>query len=115
MNIPILVIQILFMIDQNRRNEVIDRIEAIEKYCSRYLKKGDMLRSNCFIKMLLQIPIAHFHKAAVNRKADKYWQRLQANPIDLSHQAHEIEIIPYEKLWGFVQDRLSEKFYRPRK
>ncbi len=74
MNIPILIIQILFHIDNRQNSQVIDRIEAIEKYCSRYLTQGNMLRSNCFIKMLLQIPDANFHVAAVKRKTEKYWQ-----------------------------------------
>jgi hypothetical protein len=36
--------------------------EAIQKYASRYLKKDDNYRSNCFIKMLLEIPDAGFHR-----------------------------------------------------
>lgn len=112
MNIPILVIQILFMILQHKYNDAIDRIEAIEKYCSRYLRKDDTFRSNCFIKMLLQIPISGFHKAGVIRRAEKYLQRLHSMPIDVANQSSEIEIIPYEELWQFALESLENEFYK---
>jgi len=112
MNIPILVVQILFMILQKKYDAAIDSIEAIEKYCSRHLKKDDTFRSNCFIKMLLQIPISSFHKAAVTRKADKYLKRLTSTPLEVANQNHEIEIIPYEDLWQFALESMDNKFHR---
>jgi len=115
MNIPLLVIQILFMISRKRYDEAIDRIEAIEKYCSRYLRNDDTFRSNCFIKMLLQIPISGFHKTAVVRKSEKYLKKLNDKPIDIANQASEIEIIPYEDLWEFALASLGNQFQRTKK
>ncbi|MDX1665669.1 MAG: hypothetical protein R3350_00485 [Saprospiraceae bacterium] len=111
MNIPILIIQILFMIQQERYDRAIDRIEAIEKYCSRYLRKDDTFRSNCFIKMLLQIPASSFHKAAVLRKAEKYRKKLDSVPLDIANQTVEIEIIPYGKLWEMALETLDYEFH----
>ncbi|MEM9886502.1 MAG: hypothetical protein AAF849_11475 [Bacteroidota bacterium] len=115
MNIPILVIQILFMILQKKYDQAIDRIEAIEKYCSRYLRKDDTFRSNCFIKMLLQIPISGFHRAAVVRRSEKYLKRLNSKSIDIANQASEIEIIPYEELWSFALDSLHNEFHKSKR
>lgn len=109
LNIPILIIQILFMIVKKDYDQSIDRFEAIKKYCSRYLCQNENLRSNCFINMLLQIPISNFHKAGVERRAKKYYDKLLATPLDVANQAHEIEIIPYEDLWNFVMDLLDVK------
>ena len=112
LNIPILIIQILFMIIKKDYDRSIDRIEAIEKYCSRYLTGGSNYRSNCFIKMLLQIPISGFHKAGVERRTKKYLTRLLEAPLNISQQPHEVEIIPYEDLWNFVMESLGTKFHR---
>ncbi len=109
LNIAILIIQILLYIQLKKYDKAIDRIEAVEKYCTRYLRHGDNFRSNCFIKMILQIPIARFHEAAALRKAEKYHERLLANPIEDVNQAHSIEIIPYEDLWNMVVDSLGRK------
>ncbi|MEL6864567.1 MAG: hypothetical protein AAFP19_09115 [Bacteroidota bacterium] len=114
MNIPILIIQSLFLIVHKKYNQAIDRIEAVEKYCNRYLKKNHNYRSNCFIKMLLQIPISGFHKAAVIRRADKYLKMLESTPLEVANQPHEIEIIPYEQLWAFALNSLEYKRYQKR-
>ena len=111
MNIPILIVQILFMIRQKKYSLAIDRMEAIDKYCSRYLKKGDNFRSNCFIRLLLLIPQSKFHQAAVERKAAKFLKRLKEVPLEVANQSHEIEIIPYEDLWNFTVTALENKIF----
>ena len=107
MNIPILVIQILFTISEHNYNQSIDRMEAIEKYCSRYLKQNETFRSSCFIKALLQIPAAAFHQEVVTRKAQKYIDMLNTQPLEVAYQTHEIEIIPYEHLWEMALETLG--------
>lgn len=111
MNIPILVAQIMTLIIHRKYGQVIDRIEAIERYCSRYLTKDGTYRSNCFIKMLLQIPTNNFHAAAVKRKTAKYVRKLKQVPLDVAQQNHEIEIIPYEELWNLLLGSLDNNFH----
>jgi hypothetical protein len=112
MNIPILIAQILTLIIHRKYTEAIERIEAIEKYCSRYLTKDDTYRSNCFIKMLLQIPAHNFHRVAVERKAARYLKKLEMVPLDMAKQNHEIEIIPYEELWDMVIGSLDTTIHK---
>ncbi|MCB0524178.1 MAG: hypothetical protein KDC86_06625 [Saprospiraceae bacterium] len=107
MNIPILIIQILFSIMEKNVDQTIDRIEAIEKYCSRYLKQNETFRSSCFIKALLQIPAASFHPEIVLQKAQKYIDMLETQPLEVAYQTHEIEIIPYEHLWDLAMESLG--------
>ncbi len=111
LNIPILIAQILFLIHQKKYDKVIDRIDAIERYCTRYLRKDDTFRSNCFIKMLLQIPVSGFHKNGVERRASRFYKELLDNPLEVSNQSHDIEIIPYEDLWELALNSLDTKFY----
>lgn len=108
MNIPVLIAQIIFDILDKRYDASIERVEAIGKYASRYLKKQDNFRSNCFLKMLQQVPEAAFHREAANRKAERYLAQLSEVPIEIANQPHEIEIIPYEDLWGMVLDILPK-------
>ena len=108
MNIPILVLQLLFYLQRKDYDKVIDRLETIEKYCSRYLRKDKCTyRSNCFIKMLLQIPKAKFQKAEIIRKASPFLEKLGKKSIAIANQAFEIEIIPYEDLWELVLKELE--------
>lgn len=114
MNIPIMTIQILFMVSGKKYDEAMNRIEAVEKYCTRYLRKDDTFRSNCFIRMLLQIPKSGFHKSAVVRQAAKYLAKLESVPLEIANQAHGIEIIPYEDLWEMATNSLESSFRRVR-
>lgn len=111
LNIPILIAQILYLIHQKKYDQVIDRIDAIERYCTRYLRKDDTFRSNCFIKMLLQIPVSGFHRNGVERRAARFYKELTSNPLEVSSQSHDIEIIPYENLWELALNSLETKFF----
>ncbi|MFN7119202.1 MAG: hypothetical protein ACK4TA_20555 [Saprospiraceae bacterium] len=110
MNIPILIVQILLLLHKKKFNALADKMEAIEKYCTRYLRQDDTFRSNCIIKMLLQIPTARFHPAAVTRKVKQYLDKLKNTPLNVANQTHDIEIIPYEDLWEFVIDSLGNDY-----
>ncbi|MFK8005225.1 MAG: hypothetical protein AB8H03_02595 [Saprospiraceae bacterium] len=111
-NIPILIIQVLFLLQQKKYNRIIDKVEALNAYCYRHLKKDDTFRSNCFIKMLLLLPKCDFHRIAVERKSKILRKKLQSVPLEIARQSAEIEIVPYEDLWEIVIDMLDAKFHK---
>lgn len=106
MNIPILVLEILMAVAKKQYSELIDRLEAIDKYRRRYLNGADTERTNLFLKMLLQLPKSGFQKEVIIHKTQHYISELEAIPIEMANQAHEIEILPYEVLWQIVLDQL---------
>lgn len=110
-NINILILQVLFLLNQRKYDQIIDRMESLKMYTHRYLRKDDSFRSNCFIKMLIQLPKASFHKAAVLRKTEKLRHRLDEKPIELANQSAELEIVPYEYLWQLVLEQLDNRFH----
>ncbi len=114
-NITILILHILFLLLDGRYGEIIDRTESLKTYTHRYLRKDHTFRSNCFIKMLMQLPASSFHKEAVVRKAEKYKKKLLSVPLEEANQSVEIEIVPYEMLWEFVLDSLDNKFHHANK
>lgn len=111
MNIAIIILQILFTIGRHHYNQSIDSIEALERYCSRYLRRDDTFRSNCFIKMLLQIPIYGFQRRQVEHNAGVYMEKLQTMPLAEAPQGPDLELIPYEDLWPMVLDSLGKRTY----
>lgn len=115
LNVAILSIQILFLIQQRKFGRAIDKMEAIEKYCSRYLNQADTIRSYYFIKMLLSIAQGSFHRVAAENKAERYAKKLRTIPLEEANQNFKIEIIPYEDLWMMALDSLDMKAYRARR
>lgn len=112
MNVAILIVQVLFYVQKRKYDTAIDRIEAIEKYCSRYLFKADTMRSYYFIKMLLAIPKSSFHQKAAMRYAAVSAKKMETIPTELSYQFHKIEIIPYECLWDMALGMLGNQIVR---
>ncbi|MCB0609955.1 MAG: hypothetical protein KDD12_19705 [Lewinella sp.] len=108
-NINILILHVLYLIQSKRYNEIHDRVESLRVYSSRYLRKDDMFRSNCFIRMLMCLPAGHFHLAAVKRKAAPFVEKLKTVPYAKADQPIEIEIIPYETLWEIVLEKLDKR------
>ncbi|HQU58490.1 MAG: hypothetical protein KDD02_06520 [Phaeodactylibacter sp.] len=108
MNIPILIIELLLGIATQKYDELIDRVEAMDKYRTRYLRDEEIIRSNYFLKMLLQIPKNAFRRADAMSKAEEDYMALAAIPIEMANQTFEIEIIPYEKLWEYILEILPE-------
>lgn len=111
MNINVLIIQTLFLLQKKDFGAIIDRMEALEAYCYRHLRQDDTFRSNCFLKMLLLLPKASFHKERVVHRAKRYLEKLKGTPLEVSNQVSEIEIIPYETLWEFVVESLDDKIH----
>jgi len=107
MNIPILVLQALYFIVEKKFGEVIDRTEALERYCSRYLRNDENLRNNCFFKLLLITTQGQFHRLAVERKSGATFSRMISDEARLKSQGNDTEIIPYEYLWKVLLNHLE--------
>lgn len=112
LNIPILVVQILFSIANRRYKIAHERIADVEKYCSRYLRKNDNYRSDIFIRMLLEIPHAGFHRFAVSRRVSLWKQKLDNMPLEIANKGRHIEVIPYEDLWEMAVESLDTNIYQ---
>jgi len=110
-NIPMLIAQILFLLQQKEYDQIIDRVDALNVYTYRYLRKDDTFRSHCFIKLLLTLPKNSFHKNRVKQRSEKLYNRLKAFPYEISNYGDEIEIVPYEHLWEQVVSMLENKLY----
>ncbi|MBK8698871.1 MAG: hypothetical protein IPN29_04770 [Saprospiraceae bacterium] len=109
MNIPVIIAQLLEAIILKRESDVLDRMEALKKYSSRYITKNKGVRSNCFINMLLEIVRNNYHVVAIERHARKYFTKLVANPKISTEEAAEVEFIPYEHLWDIILNFLKKR------
>ena len=112
-NVSILIIQILLLVARGRYGDTYDKIDAMERYARRHLFTQDTLRSYYFIKALLELPKNAFHREAVQRKAAKHLERLESYPLETASQSTFItEILPFEQLWLYAIQFLSNRFYK---
>jgi hypothetical protein len=106
-NISILIVHVLLLLQQRKFLKIIDRVDALNQYCHRYLRRDDTFRANCFIKMLLQMAKADFNRIRTERYAEKYKVKLLTVPLNVADHGIEVEIIPYEHLWEMVLELLD--------
>ena len=107
LNISILIVQLMFFLIRKEFSKVFDKIEALNQYSFRYLRKDETFRSNCFIKMILKLPEASYHPIRTKRYVNKYLKRLEEQPYEISMKMLDTEIVPYEHLWEIIEHILQ--------
>jgi hypothetical protein len=82
-------------------SEIIDRLKV---FSNRQLNPEDYFRPIQFIRLLQQLPKAEFKINAMTN-TEKYVQRLAETPMFFRGMLHELEVIPYEKLWDIFLEQ----------
>jgi len=108
MNIPILIVQHLFDVVSGRWSHIIDRAETLAKYRTRYVSGPELARTNCFLRMLEQLPKCSFKLEDVQKRTAPLLLALLEMPPQTSPQNIEIEVVPYELLWDMVLHALGK-------
>lgn len=106
-NIVLITLVILFLLLDKDYSSIIDKIDALKAYTHRHLRRDETFRTNCFIKMIMQLEKGDFHPIAVQRKAESYYQKLLSVPLHKAKQDYDLEIIPFETLWTFILESLE--------
>ncbi|MFK8009995.1 MAG: hypothetical protein AB8H03_26815 [Saprospiraceae bacterium] len=103
-NIHILITQILISLVQKKYDFIIDKTAALSRYSTRYLRKDETYRSNCFIQILMNLQKGNFYKDSFLLYSKKYIKMLNKNPLYSANQSAEFEFIPFEYLLNDVID-----------
>lgn len=106
LNIAIIIIQILFFLHRRQYNKIIDRIESLQLYSYRHLRKDETFRSQCFIKMIAEMVRADFRKQGTMFRTQKWLNKLNTMSLTEFPNA-DIEIIPYPHLWEMILEQLD--------
>lgn len=111
MNIAILAAEVLLDFVEEKDDELWDRIAALEKYRERYLRNHEEThRSQLFIKILSILSKYHYDRDKFLDKAAPYLAEMRRAPLQLSNQAHELEIVPYEQLIHAIASHLNRRW-----
>lgn len=105
-NVSILLMHVAFLLQRKDYNAIIDRVDSLNQYAYRYLRKDDSFRSNCMIKMVIQMTKADFNPIRTERYTQELLAQLQEVKLAGSGENIETEIIPYELLWQIMTKSL---------
>ena len=104
--VHMVVAQILFFIEKKSYNAVTERIDRLKSYANRQLKKDEYHRLIQFIRLLQQLSKAEY-KVNNLSNVEKYYNRLIETPFSYRGIISELEVVPYEKLWNSILERLQ--------
>ncbi len=107
-NVSILLMQVAFLLIRKDFNAIIDRSDSLKQYAYRYLRRDDSFRSNCMIKMVIQMTKADFNPMRTERYTADLLKQLKSVNLAGSGENIEIEIIPFEVLWDIMLKSLKE-------
>ncbi len=110
MNVAILAAEVLLNFVEEKDDVLWDRIAALEKYRERYLRNNEQThRSQLFIKILSILSRYNYSCDKFLEKAAPYLSEMHKSPLQLSNQAHELEIVPYEHLVHAIAGQLNRR------
>lgn len=113
LNVAILVIQVLIEISRREFGNVIDRMEPLGTYRSRYLRQNSSFRANCFIRLLDVLYHADFSPQKAKAKGEEIFQKMNSVPFWEVSINDESEIVRYDYLWQLILQHIEPpKFFR---
>lgn len=105
-NISIILLHIAWLLLRKDFDAILDRTEALTQYAYRHLRRDDTFRSNCMIRMVIQMAKADFHPIRTARYTEDLRRQLAGVPLLGSGESIEIEMIPFEVLWDIMMASL---------
>ena len=105
--VHLLIAQVLFLVEKNSYSAATERIDRLKNYANRQLKKEDYFRTIQFIRLLQQLAKVDYRYESLSN-VEKYYNRLIEQPFKYRGLLHEIEVIPYEKLWNMILERVRK-------
>lgn len=106
-NVSLLIIQYIFSLLNGDYESIIQKIDSLKVYRSRYLKDDIFKRPYTFIGMLLKVEKEGFNISRIKRVCAKDYNAIVKNrtgggPDSENWPVHEWEIIPFERLWVYI-------------
>jgi hypothetical protein len=106
-NVSLLIIQYIFSLLNGDYESIIQKIDSLKVYRSRYLKDEIFKRPYTFIGMLLKVEKEGFNISRIKRVCAKDYNAIVKNrtgggPDSENWPVHEWEIIPFERLWVYI-------------
>jgi len=101
-NVSILLMHIAYLLQRKDFSSIIDRTDSLNQYAYRYLRQDDSFRSNCMIKMVIQMTKADFNPVRTERYTHDLRKKLSRVNLAGSGENIEIEILPFEVLWDIM-------------
>jgi len=98
--------QFLFLLGKKDFTQATERIEKLRNFANRQLKKEEHYRMIQFIRLLQSLAKAEYELDDLTT-SEKYYNKLIDRPFYYRGLKSEFEIIPFDRLWNLILERLT--------
>ncbi|TNE50777.1 MAG: hypothetical protein EP344_17065 [Bacteroidetes bacterium] len=98
MNVAVQIAITLLLLLEEREDDMLERLSALARYRSRYLRLPGAERSGLMIRLLSRLPRVHFRKRLFLEEAQPVLQEMARYSRQLTHQHRELEVVPFGML-----------------
>jgi hypothetical protein len=104
-NVSLLILKVVHDIINKQEENLIQEIEILSKYRSRYVKGDSEARAYLFIKLLGVYAQSGGNKKMAFSSSKATYQTLLEEEYDINDQNHVLEVIPFEHLWPLAMEQ----------
>jgi hypothetical protein len=108
-NIPILIGQVISMVDMGELKKLADRTNYLDNYIKQYVDKKNFKRTYIFLKILLKLFQNKFDPFKTEKQTATQFKKLAFIPENKLKDCDALEVIPYDHLWPMLLERLKAK------
>lgn len=108
--VSVLILQILFMLQDGRLEDIIDRRDSLRRYVYRYLYSKDNERSRLFLSMLLRMIECDFSYAVTVSKTSRLLTLLNEQEMNYKANIGGNEIVDYVLLWDWILNHIKKNW-----
>lgn len=95
-NVAIIVLRILFLLEESNIEETLTKSESLRKYRQTHLKDPQFLRAASFMRSLQILLELDYNIPSTERKAKRYIEEMNSSTLE------GFEPVPWDKLWAIV-------------
>lgn len=106
-HVSVLILQIMFLLQQGRYEDIIDRKDALRRYVYRYLYSKENERSRIFLSMLLRMIECDFSYSITKTKTQRLYKSLTEQQMNYQANLGGNEIVDYEVLWNWTLNTIK--------
>lgn len=108
-NIVIMIGQIIVMLDMLEFEKLRERTYFLENYIKKHVEKKIYPRTFIFLNMLLNLFKNNFDVNKTHKQVQLQYDKLIPFEGNKLFCIEDIEVIPYEKLWDVIREKLNKK------
>ena len=108
-NVAILILHVLYLLDNNDFGDIIGRMDALRTYRTRYLRATSNKQSALFFRMLQIMETNNFSYEITKQKAQRYYDKMVSMNAEYTEIQDGLQVLPFDWLWRKILDMLKQK------